>query len=106
MSIRAIEYMANHVFLPPKLPQKEDSDLSLDHEFCAQLAMAATEFKGKFSTKLEWLPRMIETVKETLEMDETAIHGSVANMRAGGALQPLFIGSNTDKVLDQTLYLC
>jgi hypothetical protein len=83
-----IEYMANHLFLPPKLPLHDDGDLNFDARLCAELTRAAKDFKNFLPapTKERWahILRMIETIEGTVEMTGDSLTQFMSRMEAGG----------------------
>ncbi|EGN92655.1 hypothetical protein SERLA73DRAFT_65475 [Serpula lacrymans var. lacrymans S7.3] len=44
-----LDYIINHVFCPPKLPQKDDSSIKHDQELCALVLQCALEFRDVLS---------------------------------------------------------
>ena len=83
-----IEYMANHVFLPPKLPLHDDGDLSFDARLCAELTRSAKDFKNFLPTptKERWVQilRMTETIESTIAMTGDSVTQSMSRMQVGG----------------------
>ena len=64
-----MRYILNHVFLPPKLPQKDDYDADLDAALCRLVYDAALEFaaflsesqQGRWST----VSRMLRNMRDS-----------------------------------------
>ena len=63
-----LKYIVHHVFLPPKLPQKDDRDLAKDIALVNSLVTALTAFKAYFPPHehCEWLSciKMLEAMLE------------------------------------------
>ena len=53
-----LDYIINHVFLPPKLPQKDDSDVTKDSSLVEELLVALKSFQAHIpeQERLEWIP--------------------------------------------------
>jgi hypothetical protein len=66
-----LEYMVHHVFLPPRLPQKDDSDVGKERELDEQYLGALQSFQ-KLVAEEERLPweSCIRMVSKMLEMRE------------------------------------
>ena len=67
--MKDLHYLLNHVFLPPKLPQQNDSDQEQDIVLCQQIYSATREFTGFLSQhqRQKWsvLRRMLKMLVQT-----------------------------------------
>ena len=63
-----LDYIINHVFLPPKLPQKDDSDATKGTSLAEELLVALKSFQAHIPEqhRLEWIP-CIEMVRNMLQ---------------------------------------
>jgi hypothetical protein len=87
-----LEYMFHHVFLPPKLPQRDDSDVIKEHRLIEQCLTALKSFQ-KLVAEEEHLPwqSCIKMVSKMLDMRENngelsaeAVDKSLENLMDGG----------------------
>lgn len=64
-----LNYIINHVFLPPKLPQKNDSDDAKSASLIEELLAALRSFQTHIpeQERLEWIP-CIKMVNNMLEL--------------------------------------
>ena len=64
-----LDYIINHVFLPPKLPQKDDSDATKDSSLVEELLVALKSFQAHIpeQQRLEWIP-CIKMVRNMLQI--------------------------------------
>ena len=64
-----LNYIINHVFLPPKLPQKDDSDATKDSYLVEELLTALKSFQTHVpeQERLEWIP-CIKMVRNMLQI--------------------------------------
>lgn len=53
-----LKYIINHVFLPSKLPQKDDSNVGKDYSLVEEVLAALESFRAHISEQesLEWIP--------------------------------------------------
>ena len=53
-----LDYFINHIFLPPKLPQKHDSDAAREHALCVFMRKCTNQFLSLLpaSQKKTWAP--------------------------------------------------
>ena len=68
ISAEALQYLFHHVFLPPKLPQSEDSSIPMEVELLKQTRAALEEFGclQDSSSRSQWL-RLENMVERMLE---------------------------------------
>jgi hypothetical protein len=88
-----LEYVVNHVFLPPKLPQDSDYDTAVkDHALLTLVLDAAKEYQGKLAGKVEssrWEPmmKMLEVIRKSTDrggISSNLIADSIDGMTSGG----------------------
>lgn len=87
-----LNYLINHVVLPPKLPQRDDSDVEKEREMVKHCLSALKSFLKLLpeEERLPWISS-IKMVSKVLEMREsngnfsaTAFDTSLENLRDGG----------------------
>ena len=66
---KALDYIINHVFLPPKLPQKDDSDVTKASSLVEELLAALESFQAHVpeQERLEWV-HCIKMVRNMLQI--------------------------------------
>ena len=66
-----LDYIINHVILPPKLPQKDDSDATKDSSLVEELLVALKSFQAHIpeQQRLEWIP-CIKMVRNMLQIGD------------------------------------
>jgi len=84
-------YFANHIFLPHKLPQKDDLDIIKEHDLCCLVYDSAVSYKNSLpiDQQLRWesITRMLEnlcTSQMSPTLSEDSIRQAMAKMRSGG----------------------
>ena len=88
-----MDYIVNHVFLPPKLPQQDDSDDANEHALCLIIYQAAQDYTRVLSAEQQtrWAPilKMLERIDVSHEsslLSKDIISEYVANMECGGMM--------------------
>ena len=84
-----LRYVLNHVFLPPKLPQKDDYDAELDAALCRFVYDAALEFaaflpqsqQGRWSTVSLLLKNLLESAGD---LDKDMLEINILHLKIGG----------------------
>jgi hypothetical protein len=87
-----LEYIFDHVFLPPKLPQKDDSDFSKGLSLMRELEAALRSSQGYLPVhqRSDWLHcikmigNMLETRDECGDIVPQALEKSLKSMLDGG----------------------
>jgi hypothetical protein len=98
LSMKDLQYLLNHVFLPPKLPQEDDSDQERDIVLCQQIYSAALEFTGFLSQhqQQKWsvVSRMLEMLLHTTcSLDKGPLITNILQLADGGwCFYPVDIG--------------
>jgi hypothetical protein len=90
-SLEDLLYVLNHVFLPPKLPQKDDNDTDTDRDvvLCHLVSSASREFatflpqpqQKKWSIVTEMLKNLLES---TGLLDIDVLVTKIAHLEDGG----------------------
>ena len=64
-----LNYIINHVFLPPKLPQKDDSNAAKDSSLLEEVLTALKSFQAQIpeQERSEWIP-CIKMVRNMLQI--------------------------------------
>lgn len=85
-------YILNHVFLPPKLPQKDEGDdarcvhdialASLAHEAAVDFTSVPAEHRNRWSTIIKMLRRLKQY---TEALNQNDIVADMTSMNEGGA---------------------
>lgn len=91
LSEEDISYLLNHVFLPPKLPQRDDNDKDTDRNvaLCRLVSDASREF-SKFlpqSQQRQWstVSRMVRNLLEaTRVLDKDVLVTNISTLVYGG----------------------
>ena len=83
--------MLNHVFLPPKLPQKDDNnDIEVDHDvtLCRFAYKASHEFTRFLSQSQQenWsiVSQMLKTLKTSRALDKDVLINNILCLKQGG----------------------
>ena len=81
--------MLNHVFLPPKLPQADDSKLEHDIALCEFTYRASVDFQGLLpeDQQQQWssIVRMLEMLLDsTIRLDRATLQQDILNLDEGG----------------------
>ena len=86
-----LSYIITHVFLPPKLPQEDDSDFendsSLVDECCAALRSFQAHLEqehGKWTNPILMVSRMLELRGPSGHMLPDEVDASLERMKKGG----------------------
>ncbi|PPQ73450.1 hypothetical protein CVT26_010200 [Gymnopilus dilepis] len=84
-------YMLNHVFLPPKLPQADDSKLEHDIALCEFSYRASVDFQGLLpeDQQQQWssIVRMLEMLLEsTIRLDRATLQQDILNLDEGDVI--------------------
>lgn len=88
-----LSYVIDHVFLPPKLPQADDFDVTKEHSLCSLVHGAAQEYT-LFTADERWnpIPKMLKLIHEAHRshvLSNDQIIASMAAMQSGGDIFPL-----------------
>jgi hypothetical protein len=91
-----LPYIVNHVFFPPKLPQRDDFDTIKELALCEIVHQYAVEYQATLSIdqKSQWDPitRMLVNLCDTQEsLSEEQIKRSMMEMTPGGKQRFIFI---------------
>ena len=91
-----LEYISNHVFFPPKLPQEDDYQVTHEKALCESVIASALEYRvhAPASDRDRWgkIKKMLENLRNTQEseaLSQERIRESIADMQIGGMLQSL-----------------
>ena len=93
---KALDYIINHVFLPPKLPQRDDSDVTNSVCLIKQLLAALRSFQDHLpeQNRSKWTP-CIKMVGNLLELQDhqgglvaTKVETMLGEMIDGGTNEP------------------
>lgn len=99
-------YLINHVFLPPKVPQKDDGDLATDRQLLKGCSAAlksyqnhdiSSEERTKWATCSHMVDNMLETHDMSGDMSPKKIEARFREMTIGGLLsiiEPRLIAAN------------
>lgn len=85
-----LDYIVNHVFFPPKLPQADDSSIEHDLAICDLVVRNAEAFAAFMQyDESHWKPiiRMLVNLRVIYSMpslDKQELHGLVARLVNGG----------------------
>ena len=90
-SLEDILYVVNHVFLPPKLPQKDDKDTNTDRDIvlCRLVSSASREFatflpqpqQKRWSIVTEMLKNLLDS---TGPLDKDVLVTKISHLGDGG----------------------
>ncbi len=88
-SLEDILYTLNHVFLPPELPQEDDTEVDRDVALCHLVYLASREFTGFLSQpqQQQWsiVSRMLKTLLETTQvLDKDVLVKNILCLGDGG----------------------
>jgi len=88
-SLEELLYILNHVFLPPKLPQEDDTKTGCDIALCYLVHQASREFAGFLSQHQQqrWsvVRKMLKTLLETTQaLDKDELAQSILSLEDGG----------------------
>lgn len=90
-----LKYIITHVFLPPKLPQEDDSDYEKDSTVIRECSSALKSFQavleqchGRWTHAIMMLSRMLELRSPSGYMLPEAVDTSLERMAMGGMLTP------------------
>ncbi|KIM42888.1 hypothetical protein M413DRAFT_26859 [Hebeloma cylindrosporum] len=91
ISMEALLYVLNHVFLPPKLPQEDDYDAGHDFALCQLAYQASLEFAPFLSVfeqkKWDFVSRMLNRLsKSTSVVDKDELVRDILHLEDGDAL--------------------
>ena len=93
-----LPYIINHVFLPPKLPQKDDSSPSRDAALAETLLEGLKAFHDLLPTQQQpqWSP-LIRMIYQVLSMRDS--QGGMATECVGDALEAMIDGGTRKSLL-------
>lgn len=100
MKPATVQYIVNHVFLPPKLPQKDDQDCDNEVALCNLVRKYAQDHQRLLPTERQsrWDPilNMLENFEQSLKseaLNVTEVEQNMEEMQVGGVpFYCLFIG--------------
>lgn len=91
MQAEHLHYIVTHVFLPPKLPQKDDQKISMDWMLCDTTYQHAIKFQRHLHADeaTRWAPivRMLRCLRDSQQynaLDAHDIQRSMTDMQPGG----------------------
>ena len=89
LPLKDLLYILNHVFLPPELPQEDDTATECDVALCHWVYQASLEFTGFLSQpqKLRWpiVRKMLKTLlKTTQALNKDELTKSILLLEDGG----------------------
>jgi hypothetical protein len=89
LSLKDILYILNHVFLPPKLPQEDDTETDSDIALCHLVYQASREFVGFLSPPQQQQWSVVKTMlkallKTTQVLDKDELAESISRLKEGG----------------------
>ena len=94
-----LQYIFNHVFLPPRLPETNDNDDDHKHELvlCKLITECAQKYRQCLhgDSRKEWshIVRMLLNLQNlTSGLSETELKRSITGMRRGGKTRCVFCG--------------
>ena len=92
---RELDFIVNHVFLPPKLPQKDDSDATKSTSLIEELLTALRLFQAHVpkQERSEWIP-CIKMVSSMLELRNP--FGGLVTEKAESALRTMMDGGKIE----------
>lgn len=98
---KELEYIINHVFLPPKLPQKDDTNVTNSVCLVEQLLAALTSFRDHLpeQSRSEWMP-CIKMVGNLLELQDH-LGGLVATKLETRLVEMFDGGTNNSETGDE-----
>ena len=84
-----LRYVLNHVFLPPKLPQKDDYNADHDAALCRFAYDASLEFatflsqsqQGQWSIVIQMIKNLLES---TRSLDKDVVATNISHLEIGG----------------------
>lgn len=92
-----LEFIINHVFLPPKLPQKADEGTGGGNAMLLKLIQHAAEtYTRRITMETLWKP-VVEMLKNLCELESSDSHSAstfsnaVRSMKTGGSCTPAFV---------------
>lgn len=102
-SSNSLHYIINHVFLPPKLPQKDDNDVEMDFAIIEKCKEALQSFQAYISTNGDWrwavcdkmLEKMLEMRDRSGDMTSENVEASLRSMIDRGMYTNLNITEHT-----------
>lgn len=96
----SLKYIINHVFLPPKLPQKDDRDDAKDEALAKQLLVSLQSLQQCIpeQTRSEWRP-CIQMLDSMLKLRDDS--GGLVAEEMIGSLQKM-----NDKGKNKSSYAC
>ncbi|KAF7971941.1 hypothetical protein HWV62_19393 [Athelia sp. TMB] len=104
-----LEYISNHVFFPPKLPQEDDYQVSHERALCESLVASALEYKvhAPASDRDRWgkIKKMLENLRSTQEseaLSQERIRQSIAHMKIGDVLALYIRAQNAGIIIRRT----
>jgi hypothetical protein len=88
-SLKELLYILNHVFLPPKLPQEDDTETDSDIALCGLVYQASREFTGFLpqSQQKRWsiIIQMLEMLLRTTQaLDINVLAEDILCLEDGG----------------------
>ncbi|KAF7977108.1 hypothetical protein HWV62_4707 [Athelia sp. TMB] len=109
VSASAAHYIANHVFFPPRLPQKDDYQISHEKAICSSILGSVLAYKD-YAPSLErdrWdkIGKMLEHLKDTQEyeaLSEHSITNAITEMQTGDIIA-LYIRAQNAGMITRTL---
>jgi hypothetical protein len=78
---QSLRYIINHVFLPPKLPQEDDSHVKNDYALIEECEGALRSFQAQISPNEHWrwaaCTRMLSKMLEMRDVSGDTISGKI-----------------------------
>jgi hypothetical protein len=93
MSHSKLLYAVHHVFLPPKLPQKNDQTVENDKFLCNHVCKSIVAYTGKIQgSKWDQILRTVQNLAQTQEsssLSPQTIQDQIYRMHHGGTVDSL-----------------
>jgi hypothetical protein len=93
INLHKLQYIVNHIFLPPELPQKDDHNPENDRALCRELCQSACNFYGLLPSdgRTRWDPiiEMLQCLCDFHELDvlsKDCVKSAMERMQPGGML--------------------
>lgn len=93
MADSSLEYIVNHAFFPPKLPQSDDYNICHEEALCQSIVQSAISYKEQIPARDQnrWdvflkMLRHLGATQKSESLHKTSLKKSIAGMQIGGEL--------------------
>lgn len=91
------DYIVNHIFLPPQLPQEDDFDIVKEHALCKLVEDCAEEYAGRLppGQRPRWnrMTKMLKNLRisqVSISLTKECVNQAISEMKHGGMLAIYF----------------